>query len=66
MIIGQVGHTNPPEAFVTAIAPEQVIYSLNHFQVRHLPSHQGVKLQQRSMLSWRTLFRQRHSEAEFI
>ena len=51
LVFRQVGNADPPEAFVTAVAPEQVIYGLNHIQVRHLSSHQRVKLQQRGMLS---------------
>jgi len=66
MVFWKVGFTDPPEALITAAAPEQVINGLNHFQVRHLSSHQGVQFQQGCMLSRGTLLGQRHSKAELI
>ncbi len=66
MIFWKVGFTDPPEVLITTAAPEKVINGLNHFQVRHLSSHQGVQFQQRCMFSRRTLLGQGHSKAELI
>jgi len=44
-ITAQVGFSYPPEIFITAAAPEQMVNRFDHIQVRQLPSHQGMQFQ---------------------